>query len=274
MVGIASTTDISHLLDRYEGFLVDAYGVLNDAGGALPGAAAFVAELARRGKPWVLLTNDASRTPATIAARLTRFGVPVREEQVVSSGLLLAQAGLAGKRTICLGTPDSHAMTRAAGAVLVEPRGATPDAIVVADDSGYEFLDAIEATIAAALRTLDAGRPLDLLLPNPDLLYPKPGGEMGLTSGAVALLVEAALDRLRPGAPRFTRLGKPHRPLFDLARQRLATGPLVMIGDQLETDIAGALGAGLDAALVASGVDAWRPGVEPVPTWLIPSIAP
>lgn len=267
-------TTIPDLLDAYDALLVDAYGVLNDAGGALPGAAAFVAELARRGTPWVLLTNDSSRTPATIAARLTRFGIPVREDQVVSSGLLLARAGLAGKRTICLGTPDSHTMARAAGAVLVEPRGATPEAIVVADDSGYDFLDAIEATIAAAVRALDARIPLDLLLPNPDLLYPKPGGEMGLTAGAVALLIEAALERLRPGAPRFTPLGKPHRPLYDEARQRLPAGRLLAIGDQLETDVAGALGADIDVAFVEGGVDAWRPGVEPAPTWLISSIAP
>ena len=45
---------MSDLLDRYDAILLDAYGVLNDAGGARPGAAALVTELDRRGAPWAI----------------------------------------------------------------------------------------------------------------------------------------------------------------------------------------------------------------------------
>jgi HAD superfamily hydrolase (TIGR01450 family) len=269
---------IAELLDGYDGFLVDAYGVLNDSGGALPGAVALAAELARRGKPWVVLTNDASRLPETIAARLTRFGVPVEPGQVVSAGSLLAPhfaaRGLAGRRTICLGTDDSRALVRAAGGALVaaSDRVAPVEVIVAADDAGYDFLETIEQTITAAVRALDAGVRLELVLPNPDFFYPKPGGELGLTSGAVARLIQEALDRLRPGAPRFVELGKPHRPIYGEALRRLGGGRLLAIGDQLDTDIAGALAAGLDAAFVDGGVGRWRPGAVPEPTWLLTSI--
>ena len=108
-----------------------------------------------------------------------------------------------------------------------------------------------------------------MILPNPDLIYPAGAGAYGFTSGAVALLLEAALARRYPErAPRFTRLGKPHAPLFDEARRRLGGDRLLMIGDQLETDIAGALAAGIDAALVVTGVTRWRRALV-VPTYLL-----
>lgn len=258
------------LLDRYDAVLLDAYGVLNDAGGALPGAAELVGELDRRGMPWLVLTNDCSRLPATIAARLTRFGVPVPADRVVSSGVLLAARDLGGKRTIVLGTDESRELARAAGATVVAPadRGAPVEVIVVADDAGFDLLPDTEATISAAARALDAGVALELILPNPDLFYPKPGGEVGLTAGAIAALVELALERLRPGAPRFVPLGKPHRPIYDEARRRVA-GNILAVGDSIDTDVAGAVAAGLDVAYLESAVGRRRPGVPPEPTWVL-----
>jgi ribonucleotide monophosphatase NagD (HAD superfamily) len=268
----AAPAKISDLLARYDGFLVDAYGVLNDSTGALPGAASLVAALR---KPWLLLTNDASRLPATIAARLTRFGVPVAAEQVCSSGTLIAPwfaaNRLHGRPTTVLGTEESRVLVAAAGGAVVEP-GAPTEIVVVADDAGYPFLETVEATINACTRALDAGTPLRLLLPNPDLLYPRADG-VGLTAGAVAVLIETALERLRPGAPRFVGLGKPHAPIYDEARRRLGPGRLLAIGDSIDTDVAGALAAGLDVAYLASAVGRWRPGDSPEPTYLLASIA-
>jgi 4-nitrophenyl phosphatase len=148
-------------------------------------------------------------------------------------------------------------------------RAAPVEVIVAADDAGFDFLPDIEATISAAARALDAGVALELLLPNPDLLYPKPGGDVGLTSGAVAALVELALARLRPGAPRFVPLGKPHPPIYDEARRRVGPGRVLAVGDSIDTDIAGAVAAGLDVAYLESAVGRRRPGVPPEPTWLL-----
>lgn len=256
---------LPELLSRYDAFLLDAYGVLNDADGALPGAAELVAAMA--GRPWFVLTNDASRLPSTIAARLTRFGVPVPAERVLSAGMLIAPhfaaQGLAGARTIVLGTDESRRLVAGAGGVVVEP-GEAASVVVVADDAGYDFLPAIEDTINACARALDAGAPLALVLPNPDMIYPRRGG-VGLTAGAVALLIEVALERLHPGAPRFVKLGKPNPPIYDEARRRLGPLRVCAVGDQVDTDVAGALAAGMDVAYLG----AWRPGMSPEPTWLL-----
>ena len=94
-----------------------------------------------------------------------------------------------------------------------------------------------------------------------------------LGAGAMALLIEAALGRRYPGhGLMFDRLGKPGPQLFAEARRRVG-GRVVMIGDQLETDIAGACAAGIDAALLA-GVSRWPPVRPAESTSLASGIAP
>jgi len=269
---------IADLLDRYRGLAIDAYGVLVDGGGALPGARALIGELDRRGTPYVIVTNDASRSPATCARRFAGLGLPIPEARIVTSGELLAHhAGLAGARTCVLGTADSVAYAEAAGARIVElAPGMTIDCLAVCDDAGFEFLAGTELALSAAVRAVDEGRRLELLLPNPDLVYPKTDGELGFTAGAIALMIEAALARRFPAtAPRFLHLGKPERHLFDRAIDRLglARADVVVIGDQLETDIAGARAAGLDSALVA-GVSRWTTAAAIAPTWLVDGLEP
>ena len=283
-----TSTTIGALLDRYDGLLIDAYGVLVDARGLLPGAAALLAELTRREKPFAIVTNDASRSPQTYAARFAAHGVWVAPERVVTSGSLLPgyfrERGLAGARTCVLGTADSVAYVRqGGGAPIALAPGMELDALAVCDDSGTPFVDGIELAFSAVVRAVSAGRVPALVLPNPDLIYPKGTDEYGFTAGAMALLIEAALARRFPAQHlRFDRLGKPAPHLFAEAQRRLGAARVVMIGDQLETDIAGAHAAGIDAALLA-GVSRWEPpqsgdAKDPpsgiAPTYLLATIEP
>jgi HAD superfamily hydrolase (TIGR01450 family) len=274
-------TSITDLLDRYDGLLLDAYGVLVDAEGALPGAAALLAELDRRRRPFAVVTNDASRSTATWVRRFAAFGLAVGPARLVSSGSLLPgyfrAHGLAGARTCVLGTPDSYDFVREGGGAPVElAPGMEVDAVAVCDDAGTPFLEGIELALSAIVRAAEAGRRPRLVLPNPDLVYPKRGGELGLTAGSMALVIEAALARRFRAEPLvFDRLGKPEPHLFREAAARLGVPParLVMIGDQLETDVAGARAAGIDAALLA-GVSRWDPAAPVAPTYLLATIDP
>jgi HAD superfamily hydrolase (TIGR01459 family) len=276
--GLPVSASARELCDRYDGFLLDAFGVLVDGRAALPGAAAFLAELARRGLPYSIVTNDASRRSETNAARFRRFGLDVEPERFLSSGDLIAPHfaahGLAGARCLVLGTDDSRRFVTDAGGHVcpIDPAG-TYDAVIVCDDDGFPFLDGMNAALSVLFRAFDAGRDIHMLLPNPDVVYPAGDGAYGFTSGAIALLLEEGLARRYPERrPKFIRLGKPYRPLFDEAARRLAAQgatKLIMIGDQLETDIAGALGAGLDAALLATGVTRWSEPRDVSPTYLL-----
>jgi len=105
-------------------------------------------------------------------------------------------------------------------------------------------------------------------------VYPKGGGEYGFTAGAMALVIEAALARRFPDAGLvFERLGKPAPALFAEARRRLGVERVVMIGDQLETDIAGARAAGISGALLA-GVSRWDGTAAIAPDYLLATIEP
>lgn len=268
---------VGALLDRYEGILLDVYGVLMDARGPLPGAAALLGHLEAERHPYAIVTNDASRSPATYTARFASHGITVPPERFVTSGSLLGgYAPIRGQRTCVLGTPDSRAYAEAGGAVLVA-LGDELDALAVCDDSGFEFLPGIETALNAVIRAVEAGRRPALVLPNPDLVYPKGGGELGFTAGSIALLLETALRRRFPSLDlRFDHLGKPEPHLFAEAARRLAIAPerLVMVGDQLETDIAGARAAGVATALVAAGVSRWEPASPVAPAWLLDTLWP
>ncbi|HXU81431.1 MAG TPA: HAD-IIA family hydrolase [Polyangia bacterium] len=250
------------MLERYDAFLLDAYGVLVSSSGPLPGAAAFLRRLEGAGKPYLIVSNDASRLPATTAQRYQRFGLPVTIERILTSGMLLrdhfAAAGLTGAPTIVLGSEDSEEYVRQAGGVVVAADDDRATVVVAADDDGYQFLPTINRVATVLLRRLGRAERTHLVLPNPDLVFPLGLDTFGITAGAIAATLEAVIRLRDPtGAHRFVPLGKPHPPMFEAALRRMAgidRRRLVMIGDQLGTDILGAQRAGIDTVLVESGV--------------------
>jgi HAD superfamily hydrolase (TIGR01459 family) len=253
---------VDELLARYQVFLLDAYGVLVASGGALPGAASFLRRLAGSGKDALVVSNDASRSPATSAARYQRFGLPITADRILTSGQLLgehfARSGLVGARCIVLGTADSETYVREAGGEVAAAHDDSASVVVVADDDGYPFLDTVNEVVTVLLRRLGRGQPTSLVLPNPDLVFPRGPDAFGITAGAIAAAIEAVLALRDPqGHARFVALGKPHRPMFEAALRRFPgvdQRRIVMLGDQLGTDILGAQRFGLDSVLVETGV--------------------
>jgi len=271
--------DVETLLRRYEVLLLDAYGVLVHSAGALPGAAHLVDTLNGAGKSYYVLTNDASKLPATAAARYQGYGLAIDRDRIITSGLLLeghfAEHRLIGARCVVLGTEDSRRYVAQAGGRVVPPSPLF-DVLVVADEFGFPFLETVDAALSALFRALDEQRTVHLVLPNPDLIYPS-GEGFGIASGSVALMFEAALQLRYPNRTdlRFARLGKPHAAMFAEALRRSGTKNMVMVGDQIEADIGGAHDFGLDSVLVGTGVSAAAFAPELArfqPTYLMPSL--
>ncbi|MEO5819327.1 MAG: HAD-IA family hydrolase [Vicinamibacteraceae bacterium] len=275
------TITIDVLLDRYDAVLFDAYGVLVHGGGPLPGASELLGRLNREGRPYFIVTNDASKLPATAAARYQRFGLPLDASRILTSGMLLAghfeAAGLRGRRCAVLGPTDSAHYVADAGGEVVPPDEAF-DVLVIGDESGFPFLEWADAALSSLFASVDAGRPVHLVVPNPDLIYPGSGG-FGFAAGTIANMFEGALALRYPSRPdlRFVRLGKPNTPIFEDAIRRIGTARVVMVGDQLETDIKGARAAGLDAVWIETGVTAEIPDDTPAhlrPTWRMAGLVP
>lgn len=277
----SSEASVEALIDRYDVFLLDAYGVLVRTEGPLPGASQLLERLRAAGKRVMLVSNDASRLPETTEARYRAFGIDFASEEILTSGMLLTryfeEQSLGGKRVIVLGTEDSKTYVKRAGGRPTERTDLNAEVVVAADDDGYPFLAGIEQALTTVIARVDQGRPIRLVLPNPDIIYPKGSKEYGLTSGSVALVIEAGLKvRYGANAPVFEGLGKPHPMIFDEAMRRLGSPDLskvVMLGDQLQTDILGAHSFGIDTVLFGTGLtDLSRAHHGPEPTWIMRSL--
>jgi HAD superfamily hydrolase (TIGR01450 family) len=249
----------AEMVERYDALLIDAYGVLVHSQGAFAGAVSLIEHLHNRQMPYAIITNDASRLPETCAAKYRRDGLEVPAEHIITSGSLLtdhfAQHQLQDARCLVLGPADSKRYAERAGGRLVELDDGDFDVLVIGDESGYDFVSTVDQTLTILFRKLDADEPVELILPNPDLIYQRSETSFGFTSGSVAGLFEAALASRYPGgAPRFDRLGKPYAPMFAEAVERVGTRRCAVIGDQLATDIKGANDYGLDSILVDTGL--------------------
>lgn len=277
------TVDVKTLLGRYRGLLLDAYGVLVDAGGVLPGAADFLDACRAAGVPFLVVTNDGSRSLQRLSERMRGYGLEVTPEQVISSASLLhahfAAHGLHGASTYVLGPPDAFDYVRRAGGVPLDTQEAAvrgADCVVVCDLPQDNSFASLARALDVCVAALDAGRPLRLVLCNPDVVYPAGGGRFGLTSGAAMLLLEAGLcSRFGDaGVPEVARLGKPYPAIFDAACARIGTRDVAMLGDQLATDVRGANDYGIDSVLVGTGLTKVVPGARliPSPTWYLPAV--
>ena len=272
-------TSLNALLETYDGFLLDAYGVLVTGRGPLEGAADFVQLLRDRGKAFSIVTNDASRLAETCAERYQSLGIHIEAHEVLTSGSMITEVfqeeTLKGAKTMVLGTDDTRTyVTRGGGELLALEPGLEPEIVVVADEGGYNFLESVEAVLSALCKVIDAGRTPRLYVANPDIIYPKREGEFGYTGGAVAMLLEAGLNRRYPDRDnRFTGLGKPYSPIFNAAKKRHPDGKLVMVGDQLDTDILGANNAGIDSVLMLSGVAPSSYESGPQPTYVLKDLS-
>jgi HAD superfamily hydrolase (TIGR01450 family) len=253
---------IDEVVNRYTVLLLDAYGVLVHTSGAIPGAAELINELNSSNKQYYVLTNDASKLPITAAERYQGYGLALEPERIISSGTLLknyfSANNLIGARCVVLGPEDSVRYVELAGGRIVSCNDVF-DVLVIGDETGFPFLETIDLILSSLFHKIDHNEDVHLILPNPDLIYPKADQNFGFASGSIALMFEAALNLRYPDLSnlRFARLGKPHLPIFTEALKRSGNRDMIMIGDQLETDIRGANAFGIDSALITSGVSAF-----------------
>jgi HAD superfamily hydrolase (TIGR01450 family) len=251
---------IAEIIRNYECILFDAFGVLLDGSGAYPEAQILIKHLNKIAKPYFVVTNG-SKFPAQISAQRYRsMGLEIRDEQVISSGSLIGQwlssNQLLNSRCAVLGPASSKNLVRETGVTVVDDFSEDFDVLVVCDQSDIALPIDLDNTISALYRLFEGGNPPKLLLPNPDLIFPKGQAKYGITSGSLGLIIEAALELRYRDNPntKFIRLGKPHAPIFQKAFALSGTMKMALIGDQIDTDIIGANRFGIDSILMDSGI--------------------
>ncbi|SJM34799.1 HAD-IIA family hydrolase [Mesorhizobium delmotii] len=250
------------LADCYDAILFDAMGVLIRENEALPGAADILARLNMSGQPYYIVTNISSGSDETIFARLRGAGLPIPAvDRIVSAGGVARHRVLeelaAGRLVSYMGSAHAaHDIFGKHPNLHCAETAETFDTLVVLDDEGFDFKRAADHTLSTFQRRLiETGEMPRIIAANADIIYPSKNGSLVFGPSIIGPMLQAGLAPF--GAPPISVeiMGKPGRAIFEECIARAGTDRLLMVGDQVDTDIKGAKAAGLDALLVTTGLN-------------------
>lgn len=244
---------IAPLAERYEGFVLDLWGVIHDGRQVFPWVNETLAQLKRAGKRIVLLSN-APRRVAVTEARNAAIGL---DNGLVDGLMTSGEAAW----THLDGRPD--AFYRGLGRNCLHI-GSERDITARDGLEGYRFVESAEeadflfntgsahedgrAAIGEAPLEVAARRRLPMVCANPDKVVIV-GGRMEECAGAIAARYEALGGRVRYHGKPHAEIYEPVMALLDLPRERC-----LAVGDSMATDMRGAANAGLDALFVVDGI--------------------
>lgn len=228
----------------YDNVVCDMDGCLWIGDELTPRADEAIAAIRAAGKGLCFVTNNPRRSAEDYVAKLWRLGIQASPRDVVTVGAatqhLLAETRQ-GRTAFVIGSEALHKHVADAGLRILNGTDlATKAEVVVVGGTDDWTFDDVRAA------ALSARRSGDLIATSLDPTYPMPDG-LWPGTGAVVRAVEVASEQ-----PAIV-VGKPEPQLILTALDRLGDGRAVMIGDRLDTDIAAAAKARIDAALVLSG---------------------
>lgn len=228
----------------YDTALLDLDGVVYAGGEAIAHAVESLATAREHGMHLAYVTNNAARTPQTVAGHLTELGVPADAEDVITSAQavarLIAEQVPAGSRVLAIGGEGLQTALRERGLEPVASAEDDPAAVVQGYDPELRWSLLAEASFAVA-------RGVPWFASNTDLTIPNPRG-IAPGNGAAVEVVRIATG----GEPQVA--GKPQPPMHRETILRTGAKRPLVVGDRLDTDIEGATGAEVDSLLVLTGV--------------------
>jgi HAD superfamily hydrolase (TIGR01459 family) len=246
---------VGTFIDAYEAFLVDQWGVLHNGERPYPGAIEVLAELARRNKRVVLLSNSGRRRSFNEAFLKTLGFNTGAFAEIVTSGEATWRAlreravepfdGL-GRRCLLFTRADDFGPVEGLDLELVDDPAAADFIYLTWLDPLTHSLELFDAAIEAARE-----RDLPMVCANPDRVAPS---ESGLTQSPGSLA-----ERYEKLGGRVTYVGKPHAPIYRACLdilEDLEPHEICGVGDSFEHDIRGAANAGMATAFVMRGIHA------------------
>jgi NagD protein len=228
------------------GYLIDMDGVIYRDNHLIAGADDFVRALSATGTPFLFVTNNSAPTPDDLVVRLKHLGIHgLSRQHFYTSALNTADFLCSTDPTCTVFALGEGGLLAALNEQKIPNDAIRPHYVVVGEGAiSMEKLTKAHECIERGAR---------LLATNPDNWCPVSTEMNRPGAGATASFLEASTGR------RAYYLGKPNGYMFQQARRKLAAlamselSQVVMIGDTMETDIRGAVEAGLQAFLVLSG---------------------
>ncbi|MFI7493963.1 HAD-IIA family hydrolase [Kocuria sp. M4R2S49] len=231
----------------YDGYLFDLDGTVYLGDELLPGAHELITTLREQGRETLFLSNNPTRDPQMYADKLGRLGLPTPTSHIVNTVVTMAawlRKEAPGASVFVIGEEPLVRAIRAAGIRTTE-RPEEIDIVVASYDRGFDY-----RKLQIAFDALWMHRRARLVTTNPDAYCPFPGGRGEPDAAAVVAAIEAST-----GVRCEVNVGKPAPVMLRTALDILGlpASACVMVGDRLYTDIAMAVDAGIDSALVLTG---------------------
>lgn len=246
------------IIDKYNVIFFDAFGVIKNYQGLVPGIEKTFEYLKEQNKEYYIVTNDASRSPVQLASSYHKMGLhAITPDRIISSGMLT-------KEYLYLKVPEGVVayLGTEGSAHYIESLGLHPmpisdvnegnmdqvKALLFLDDEGFDWQKGVNIAI-----NLLRKRTIPAIVANTDHAYPVTIHDLSVAIGGLAMMVETIVGK------KFIRFGKPDSQMFmfayDLIRdyRPISKKEIVMVGDTLHTDILGGNKFGLDTVLVLSG---------------------
>jgi glycerol-1-phosphatase len=229
-------------LKKYDTIFFDLDGVIYLGNTLIPGVDETIAQL-RKNHKIGFITNNASRTCAEFADKLTLLNIPTSEDEVVSTPGVLASSIKTQlpqtKKVLAIASSGVKDLLLSEGYELVESHRDKPDLVVNGLCKNLNWDDLAEASYAIANGVTWWATNLDPVVPTDFGIAPG--------NGSIVSLLNVVTGKM----PRD--FGKPNKEIFLHAFERFETKNPLFVGDTLTTDIAGANNVGMDAVLVFSG---------------------
>ncbi|MEU6702588.1 HAD-IIA family hydrolase [Streptomyces wuyuanensis] len=233
------------LSEVYDTALLDLDGVVYAGGEAIPHAVESLEKARDGGMHLAYVTNNALRTPDSVAEHLTELGVPAEAGDVITSAQavarLIAEQVPGGSRVLVIGGEGLRVALRERGLEPVDSAEDDPAAVV----QGYGGPELPWGRLAEASYAVARGVPW--FASNTDLTIPSARG-IAPGNGAAVEVVRIATG----GEPQIA--GKPLPPMHRETILRTGAERPLVVGDRLDTDIEGAFNGGVDSLLVLTGV--------------------
>ncbi|MFD1713065.1 HAD-IIA family hydrolase [Amnibacterium flavum] len=237
-------------IDGVDVILADLDGVVYKGPDAIPYAVDALNAAAASGIRVGYITNNASRSDSIVAKHLADFGLNVTADDVVTSpqAAMSLLRGLVPEGALLLVVGGEGLVTEIERSGFRVTRSAAdkPDAVVQGFAPEVGWKDLAEAAFALARDAEGNGIPW--VATNTDWTIPVAGG-IAPGNGTLVSAVHTAVGILPEVA------GKPEKPIFDEAVRRFAATSPLFIGDRLDTDILGAVRAGMPSVHVLTGID-------------------
>lgn len=211
----------------------------------IDGSKEFLETIKEKGKRYIFLTNNSSKSKEVYVEKLNKLGIQASEEEVFTSGeatTMYLKKHKKGAKIYLLGTEALEEEFRREGFILEKERHKNIDYVVLGFDTTLTY-----EKLWAACEYISEG--VEYIATHPDFNCPLPNDKFMPDAGAMAAFIEASTSK----TPKV--IGKPNKEVVEsiASKYGLDKEDMVMVGDRLYTDIKTGQNAGIASVLVYSG---------------------